>query len=133
MIPIEIKNAPRDFQVYNDIWDKLYAQELNKQQNSPWKQAFVDIPKDALQAYKDIYSAYQYDKDMARQDELDALDKRLKEQEYSTSLAKQKRMEELQPYRQQIMDSMKKSFENASEEDKLKYLPYLSLGGIYGY
>jgi len=133
MIPIEVRNAPRDYQVYNDIWDKLYAQKLNKEMNSWNKFLMTDLPNNAVSAYKDIYSAYQYDKDMKRQDELDELDRKLKEQEYATTMAKQKRMEELQPYRQQIMDSMKKAFEEAPEEERLKYMPYLSLGGIYGY
>lgn len=133
MVAIDVRNAPRDFDAYKDIWDKLYAQKLNKEQNAWLKVAMSDLPQLGTQAYKDIYSAYQYDQDMARQEELDALDKKLKEQEYATAAEKQQLMQDMKPYRQKLMDEMKTAFDNADEKEKLKFLPYMSLGGIYGY
>lgn len=133
MVPINVQKTSRDFDAYKDIYEKLYGQKLNKEMNGWLKYGMVDIPQNAVQLGKDLYSTYEYEQDKARQDELDALDRKLKERELATAEKKYQTMQDTEPYRQQIYDGMKKAFENATPEEKMKFLPYMSLGGIYGY
>lgn len=133
MIAINVPRTSRDFNAYNEIYGKLYGQKLNNEMNGWLKYLMTDVPQNAVNLAKDVYSTYEYDQDQKRQDELDALDRKLKERELDTAEQKYQLQQDMQPYRQQVYDAMKKSFENASEEDKIKFLPYMSLGGIYGY
>lgn len=133
MVPINVQKSTRDFNAYNDIYDKLYAQRLNKEMTS-WPHFWLtEVPNQAVQAYKDIYSAYQYDKDMEKQNELDALDSKLKQRELDLAEKKYQASQDMEPYRQQVLQSMKTAFDNATPEEKLEFLPYMNLGGIYGY
>ena len=133
MIQINVPRTSRDFDAYKDIYGKLYGQKLNNEMNGWLKYALTDIPQNAIAAAKDVYSALEYDNDQKRQDELDEFDRKLKQRELDTAERKYQVQQDMQPYRQQLYESMKKSFDEASDEDKIKFLPYMSLGGIYGY
>jgi hypothetical protein len=133
MVPINVQKEDRNFGAYNDIYGMLQEQKLNNETNGWLKYWMTDVPQNAVGLAKDLYSAYEYEQDKERQDELDELDRKLKERELDTAEQKYQLMQDMEPYRKQVYDSMKKRFDEASDEDKIKFLPYMSLGGIYGY